>query len=313
MNHIKIAIIIVNYKTPQLTLDCLDSIEKNSVNFPVKIFLVDNYSGDHSITAFQKYIQSDKTIPIELIISQENRGFSSGNNQGIKKALKENYEYLLLLNSDTVMPSDFLISLSKFVNQKPDCDIVACSVNNIQHQCEHTVTRARPTFRHLIFLYQSPFWNKTWFPGYKKHFMMNKNKDMSFSVFTGNAACMLLKKDFFIKTGLLDENTFLFFEEFIIGEKAKKSQMNAYYMPKSGILHYGGESTKKARAFSYIEFCKSEKYYMRNYRNFGWLKISTAKIFRTAGFLLRSLRNKEYRSNVKKFFKEYLFSKKPTR
>ncbi len=312
MNHSKIAIIIVNYKTPQLTLDCLDSIEMNSVNFPVKIFLVDNHSDDNSLLLFKNYIQIERTIPIELIASPENNGFAAGNNLAIQKAKQEDFDYFILLNSDTLISPDILNHLNTFLSENPDCDIVACCVNNKQQQCEHTVTRARPTFWNLIFLYQSPFWNKTWFPGYKKHFMMNKNKDMSFSVFTGNAACMLLKKDFFIKTGLLDENTFLFFEEFIIGEKAKNFQMNVCYMPKPGILHYGGESTKKARAFSYIEFCKSEKYYMRNYRNFGWLKISTAKIFRTTGFLLRSLRNKEYRSNVKKFFKEYLFSENST-
>src|SRR5690554_3771066 len=92
---INLSIIVVNYKTPHLTLRCLESIFNSNISISFEVIVVDNYSKDHS-----KRIIRDKFHKVVWIQSKYNSGFGRGNNLGIIKAKGE---YILLLNSDLVV------------------------------------------------------------------------------------------------------------------------------------------------------------------------------------------------------------------
>jgi GT2 family glycosyltransferase len=103
-----ITTIIVNYDTPQETIECLQSLAKiKHLNFDHRIVVVDNGSQE-----FLKLPGSLNQKNIELIRTEANIGFTGGNNLGISHAVKQhNSDYLLLLNSDTTVDPNFLEEL----------------------------------------------------------------------------------------------------------------------------------------------------------------------------------------------------------
>lgn len=99
MCDIKVSIIIVNYNTPELTANCIDSIIYNVKSCNYEIVVIDNASKDNSVEFFKSKFKE----AIKLIESPENLGFGRANNLGVTKS---NGEFLFFLNSDTILEND---------------------------------------------------------------------------------------------------------------------------------------------------------------------------------------------------------------
>ena len=112
----KISIVILNWNGFADTIDCLISLSKCTYsNFDV--ILIDNNSNDESVSIIKKWLTETRFQNLIFIENEENYGFAKGNNIGIDIALKNNSDFILLLNNDTVVESDFLIELLNFYNQ----------------------------------------------------------------------------------------------------------------------------------------------------------------------------------------------------
>lgn len=131
MNRSDVSIIIVNYNTFELTSQCLTSIYKLS-KASVEIILVDNGSTECDP---EKFLETFPTI--KLIKSGENLGFSKGNNLGIASALAD---YILLLNSDTILLNDAVTQCHLFLKEHKDVAVATCKLQfpdgGIQHNCQ---------------------------------------------------------------------------------------------------------------------------------------------------------------------------------
>ena len=119
-NGASIAIIVLNWNGRDLTLDCLRSLA--AVTTPhVRIILVDNASTDGSSDAVRQHYGSRVT----LIENAQNLGFAAGNNVGIRRALDDGADFILLLNNDTVVAPDFVEHLHRPMLSSPDIGITA--------------------------------------------------------------------------------------------------------------------------------------------------------------------------------------------
>jgi GT2 family glycosyltransferase len=96
-------IIILNYNGWENTLECIESI-KNIDYVSYKIIIVDNCSTDNSMEELNKKLDSN----IALLGLNENLGFAAGNNRGIKVAIENNADYVLILNNDVIVDKMFL-------------------------------------------------------------------------------------------------------------------------------------------------------------------------------------------------------------
>lgn len=106
----KIALIVLNYKQPQLTIDTIKSLlQINHPKFDYQIFLINNNPPDESLEIFEEKYGNNKKI--SLISTGSNLGYAGGNNFGLKIALRENFDYYLILNNDVLVDKNFLYHL----------------------------------------------------------------------------------------------------------------------------------------------------------------------------------------------------------
>ena len=108
MINSKVAVIIVNWKKYDITSICIESI-LNSTNSNFKIILVDNESDNKKVKNF-KYRDE-----IKIIQNKKNEGFSKANNIGIDYALKNNFDYTILINNDTIVEKNLIEVLLNYV------------------------------------------------------------------------------------------------------------------------------------------------------------------------------------------------------
>ncbi|MBS0615316.1 MAG: glycosyltransferase family 2 protein [Verrucomicrobia bacterium] len=111
------AFIILNYNGKEDTLACLASLqEMTEQNY--SCIVVDNGSKDDSAAAIREAFPQ-----VILLETGQNLGFAGGNNVGLKHALKQGFENILLLNNDTIVDPNFLTALLKAAAEKPHISI----------------------------------------------------------------------------------------------------------------------------------------------------------------------------------------------
>ena len=119
-DEVMLSIIILNYDTRQLVLDCLASIYKYPPTCRFEIILVDNGSKRDDPGEFEGLYPE-----LKVIVLEQNVGFGEGNNVGMRSAAGR---YFLLLNSDTYYLDDSLDKAMAYALEHPDKDIFGCTV-----------------------------------------------------------------------------------------------------------------------------------------------------------------------------------------
>lgn len=95
----KLSIVVLQYNKSEYTLNCLEALRE----FEAHIIVVDNNSDVQHVKNVEFWIASRKMKNYELLMSNENLGYSGGNNLGIKKALANGAEEILILNNDVIL------------------------------------------------------------------------------------------------------------------------------------------------------------------------------------------------------------------
>ena len=240
LSGIRLSIVIVNYNVRYFLDQCLNSVFRAAKNIPIEIFAVDNNSVDGSVEMIR-----EKYPSVFLIENRENTGFSKANNQAIKQAKGE---YVLLLNPDTVVEEDTFEKCLKFMDETPDAGGLGVKMIDGKGNFLPESKRGLPT--PLVAFYKI-FGLAALFPKSKKfgqyHLgFLDDEKIHRVDVLSG--AFMLLRKTVLEKTGFLDEAFFMYGEDIDLSYRITQAGCKNYYFPKTRIIHYKGESTKKSSA-----------------------------------------------------------------
>lgn len=238
----KIAIVVLNWNQPQLTTNTVDSILKiKTPNFNYKIFLVDNNSSDDSASIFEKKYKDNTSI--EQIQTGFNLGYI-GNNVGIKKSLKEKYDYTLLINNDVIVDPGFLSELLN--GAKLGYDLVGPKIYFAPGYEFHQDWYSSKDKGNVIWSAGGQIdWNNVYGSNIgvdqvdKGQFDTN-NDNIDF--LTG--CCLLVNNRVFKKIGLLDDKYFMYLEDLDFCQNAKKNKFKLAYIYKSKIWHVNSGSSK---------------------------------------------------------------------
>ncbi|MCL4353605.1 glycosyltransferase family 2 protein [Patescibacteria group bacterium] len=229
----KVYIVIVYYSGLQNTLECLSSLSKIVMPKGIsgEILVVEN-GAKEKISLHP----ADQRSKIKIIRNEENLGFAGGNNIGIKYALSHQADYVLLLNSDTLVREDFLKELL-FVLEKDGGAGIACPKIYFAKGYEFHKYKKDELGRVIWYAGGRIDWQNV----IASHIGVdevdggefNKIKETEFA--TG--CCMLIKKEAFEKVGLLDEKYFLYYEDSDLSLRLYKKGMKIMFVPKAVIWH----------------------------------------------------------------------------
>jgi GT2 family glycosyltransferase len=224
-----VAILIINWNGYALTKDCLESLKAIDYgNF--KTVLVDNGSVDGSGEKLKNEFPE-----IELVASHENLGFTGGNNLGIKWALDRSFDYVLLLNNDTVVEPDFLQPLVLFLDQNKD---YGATQPKIMFEGERDkIWNAGGGYLKILGMTKSIGIGQT------DHGQFDQENDTPW--ITG--CCMLVRSEVIREVGKLDERYFAYYEDVEWSLRIRKNGYRLRYLPQSKIFHVAGGSSKKAK------------------------------------------------------------------
>jgi len=240
----KLSIIIVNYNVKYFIEQCLYSVLNAIKNIETEIFVVDNNSVDGSVAMIR-----EKFPQIHLIENKKNTGFSYANNQAIKLAKGQ---YILLLNPDTVVEEDTFEKTIAFMDKQTDAGGLGVKMIDGKGNFLPESKRALPTPMvafYKIFGFSKLFPKSKKFGRYHLGFL---NKDEIHEVEVLSGAFMLLRAETINKIGMLDEDYFMYGEDIDLSYRIIKGGYKNYYYPKTTIIHYKGESTKKG-SINYVK------------------------------------------------------------
>lgn len=253
----KLSIVIVNYNVEHFLEQCLFSVRKAIANIEAEVFVVDNNSVDGSLKML-----ADKFPEVKVIANKDNVGFSRANNQAIRISTGE---YVLLLNPDTVVEDDTFTKTIEFMDSHPDAGGLGVKMVDGKGRFLPESKRGLPTPATAFY---KMFGLTKLFPHSKRfarYYLGHLDNDEINEVEILAGAFMLMRRETLDKCGLLDETFFMYGEDIDLSYRIILAGYKNYYYPKTRIIHYKGESTKKTSVNYVLVFYKAMEIFVRKH------------------------------------------------
>lgn len=257
-----VSIIIVNYNTRQLTLDCLASVYESLTSFQYEVIVVDNASRDGSVEAI-----GGAYPEVRMIANRDNTGFAVANNQAMEIAKGR---YILLLNSDTVVQKDTLDIMIRFMDSHPEMGASGCKVilpdGSLDKACKRGFPTPSASF-YYAFGISRMFPDR---PRFNQYQLGHLSPDDEYPVDCLVGAFMLVRRETINQVGGLDETFFMYGEDIDWCYRIKEAGWGIYYYPLTYIVHYKGASARRKPMKIIYEFHRAmwvfhRKHYAKRY------------------------------------------------
>ncbi|MEM0934662.1 MAG: glycosyltransferase family 2 protein [Pseudomonadota bacterium] len=274
---------IINYRTAELTLAAVQSVLADfdasrtaDQSFEGQVVIVDNASGDGSAEVLADWIADQKVVPVRLVCSEVNGGFSAGHNLGFASGRSE---YVLVLNSDAELRPGCLAALLRAAEADPAAGLFAPRLEDADARVQTS------TFR---------------FPSAASEFIRGAQTGpvtaalRRWDVPLGPApdaaqagwasfACILLRRRMIEEIGPMDAGYFLYFEDVEFSLRARWAGWRLVLVPEARAVHHRGGSgpvkaltAERARLPRYYYASRTRYFYQRGGRlgllaaNLGW-------------------------------------------
>jgi len=224
-----LSIIILNYKTRGLLKQCLKGIRLFNLPLKYEIIVVDNASNDGTAEMMKEEFKE-----VKFIQSEFNRGFSAGNNLGIKEARGK---YLLLLNPDIAVLNNAIFKMYQFMEANPKIGLAGPKLLNPDGTIQMSVKRFPSFWAHLYRrtpLGKLPFARRV----IREYLMMDWDHKDSRPVDWVLGGSMIVRREALDKVGLLDERFFLYFEDVDWCRRFWQAGWQVYYIAEAEMVHY---------------------------------------------------------------------------
>jgi N-acetylglucosaminyl-diphospho-decaprenol L-rhamnosyltransferase len=239
-----LAVIILNYRRPDLLAACLHSLYAEPTRCRLRVWVVDNASGDDSAAMVRRDFPQ-----AELIEAPVNGGFSYGNNLALRQILTADQppDQIMLLNNDTVVPPGALDGLVNFLASAPDVGAVGPRLllpdGSLDPACRRSFPTPEVAFYRMSGLARL-FPSHPRFGAYNlTHLDPLQQTDVDSVV----GACMLVRRSVIEEIGLLDEQFFMYGEDLDWAYRIKQLGWRIVYYPAVTILHHKrAASTRRA-------------------------------------------------------------------
>lgn len=274
----ELSIIIVNYRTYELTKQTIESVINIEHDFTYNIFLVDNNSSDGSIEKLESdFINEIDSGLISSIHSADNLGFAYANNLALKEISSE---YVLLLNSDTVVLDDCLEKCLDYIKSDDEIGALGCRVclpdGSLDKACRRSFPNVSVSFYRLSGL-SKLFPNSKRFNKYNMEYL---DDDGIYNIDCLVGAFMLVRRGVIERIGFLDEAFFMYGEDIDWCYRIKEAGFKIIYYGQSKITHFKGSSSKKQKYKLIYHFYRSMYlFYNKHYKKENNILVSLVTYF----------------------------------
>lgn len=213
-------LVILNWNGLADTLECLASLDEQ--DYPaLRIHVVDNGSAESEATQIEFRYPS-----VNVMRQPTNLGFCGGNNVGIRGALAEGAEYVLILNNDTVAPPDLVSTL---INESAALESVgAVSPVILYHPNHDTVWYAGSVWESAIAGFRQVLEDRP---------VAELQQQQPYPSAYACGCCLLVHSSVLHRVGLMDERYFAYFDEADWCSRMKEAGLECYVVPRARLYH----------------------------------------------------------------------------
>ena len=256
--NVRLSIVIVNWNTRDILLDCIRSIESTSGGVSLEVIVVDNGSRDGSAEAVERMFPN-----CIVIRNAENRGFAAANNVGIVRA---SGKYICLVNSDVEVLDSCFQRMCDYMDENPSIGALGPKILNrdltLQRSCSEL-----PSLRNALM--QAVFLDRL-FPGlrwFRNRFMESFDYQRATEVPVLSGCFLMARREAIEEVGLLDEDFFMYKEDVDWCKRIGDAGWKVSFSPSARAIHYGGASSASAPARFLIELEKANRQYFRKHHS----------------------------------------------
>jgi hypothetical protein len=292
-NLSRLIVVIVNYRTPDLTIDCLRSLVSEVRSLPgTRVVVSDNDSGDGSVEKIGTAIKTEGWGDwVSLMPLERNGGFAFGNNAVIRPILQSTNPppYILLLNPDTIVHPGALQALIDFMDEHPKVGIAGSRLEEPDGTPQCSAFRFHTVFSELDSGLNLGIVSKL----LSRWVVWPPIPEEACQTDWVAGASMIVRREVFEAVGLMDEEYFMYYEEMDFCLQAKKAGWSCWYVPKSRVVHLVGQSSgvtdtkRPPKRRPQYWFDSRRRYFLKNY---GWLYTALADAIWASSFALWRLR-----------------------
>lgn len=289
-------IIMLNYNGSKLTIDCVDSLS-NIKYSNYRMLVIDNNSTDDSFSLLDEKLK--KYEKCTLLKLNENLGYAGGNNFGIKMALENNADYILIANNDIIVEKDFMGYLVDQLNTDKFLAVVTPKIYYFGSNIINSFGAYKSLFGKIKNI------------GIHKQDKKEYEKDIYVKYIMG--CCVMFRAHIFKEVGTFDERFFMYLEESDLFERINK-KYKLKVVAGSKIWHKEFSSSNKNKVSGKVNyFCT---YYIRRNsllyadKNYGY-KALVSKLYYFVvdlGKIFLHFKDKQLRNVIKLAWSDYFKS-----
>ncbi len=267
--------VVLNYNRPKLTIRCVTSlIQQKGVR--LELVVVDNWSNGEQL----RELRGGLPPGVRLIENSSNLGYSAGNNTGLRLS-DPGFDFALVLNNDTTLNDP--LAVSRLLGAlRDDKTCAACSPLVRDADCgvspERSIqVRRIPNFWELLIVSSAILRRLPWLRGINRRQIYADQRPYALNSViacdTINGSCFLIRSAVLREIGYLDEGTFLYCEELILGFQVRLAGYHCALVTHSIVDHEQGASAGRNAAGAtlrgMLRRMRSEIYFARTYLRAG--------------------------------------------
>src|SRR3989344_1691721 len=238
----KVFIVILNWNRANDTIECLKSVSELRIkNYKLSVVVVDNASSDGSSDKINTFLHA---TDYKLLVNNVNLGYVGGNNVGIKYALKNGANFILVLNNDTLLDKNLIAEFLEASKKYPDAGILSPKIYFAKGYEFHKDKYRKTELGKVIWYAGGEIdWDNVY--GINEGVdevdrdQFEKEREIDFATGT----CMFIRSDALKKTGVFNEKYFMYLEDVELSMRMKKKGWKIYYLPKAKLWHKVAQSS----------------------------------------------------------------------
>lgn len=238
----KVAIVMVNYRTPELVLDCLRSLAaEHGDGAHFVVLIADAESGDGSVAIISEFIESQGYDWARCFSIGRNGGFAYGNNFIVERhvLVDPGTAYVHFLNPDTYIRPGAVRELVRFLEKTPNAGAAGSLLENPDGSLRSCAFRFPAPWREFFRGASFSLFDRL-VPASRT--VINPSGRAE-SVDWVSGASFMMPRSALERVGLMDDQFFLYFEETDLMARLKAAGYEVWHVPQSRVVHLAGQAT----------------------------------------------------------------------